>query len=169
VLNINAEIKALKHQNKLVAANDDSRLSDAKVHTVTNVLTWLNSGLSDRCDDITLYKWCPLFVDQVCLRQIRKCKPAKLSLLLQEARPLPSLGTSQLLGLTIALLVTEDTIQCLPAFLQAMEESRRVQLLLQLPKHLQIIFPLSDVNEWIAKNWRHLNIQILKLAEKLCS
>jgi hypothetical protein len=50
-----------------------------------------------------------------------------------------------------------------------MEESRRVQLLLQLPKHLQIIFPLSDVNEWIVKNWRHLTIPILKLAEKLCS
>ena len=133
------------------------------------MLTWLNSGLSDRCDYVTLYKWCAVFADEVCLRQIRKCKPAKLTLLLKEATPLSSLGTSQLLGLTIALLVTEDTLQCLPAFLQAMEESRRVQLLLQLPKHLQIIFPLSDVNEWIAKNWRHLNIQILKLAEKLCS
>jgi hypothetical protein len=56
VLNINAEIKALKNQSKLDAATDDSRLKDVNVHTVTNVLTWLNSGLSDRCDDITLYK-----------------------------------------------------------------------------------------------------------------
>ena len=153
MLNINAEIKALKHQNKLVAANDDSRLSDAKVHTVTNVLTWLNSGLSDRCDDITLYKWCPLFVDQVCLRQIRKCKPAKLSLLLQEARPLPSLETSQLLGLTVALLLNEDTVKYFPAFLQAMEESCRLQVLMELPCHLQTFLPISDVSEWIAKNW----------------
>ena len=71
--------------------------------------TWLNSGLSDRCDDVTLYKWCAVFVDEVCLRQIRKCKPAKLTLLLQEATPLQSLGTSQLLGLKVALLLTEDT------------------------------------------------------------
>jgi hypothetical protein len=70
VLNINAEIKALKNQSKLDAATDDSRLKDVNVHTVTNVLTWLNSGLSDRCDDITLYKWCAIFVDEVCLRQI---------------------------------------------------------------------------------------------------
>ena len=54
MLKINAEIKALKHQSKLAAATDDSRISDTNVYTVTNVLTWLNSGLSDRCDDITL-------------------------------------------------------------------------------------------------------------------
>ena len=166
---INAEIKASKQQSKLVAATHDSRLSDINVNSVTNVLTWLNSGLSDRCDYITLYKWCGVFLDEVCLRQIRKCKPAKLALLLKEATPLPSLGISQLLGLTIALLVTEDTVKCLPAFLHAIEEPRRVQLPSQLPKHLKILFPLSDVNEWIAKNWRHLTIPILKLAEKLCS
>ena len=119
---INAEIKASKQQSKLVAATHDSRLSDINVNSVTNVLTWLNSGLSDRCDYITLYKWCGVFVDEVCLRQIRKCKPAKLTLLLKEATPLPSLGISQLLGLTIALLVTEDTVKCLPAFLHAIEE-----------------------------------------------
>ncbi len=95
------------------------------------MLTWLNSGLSDRCDYVTLYKWCAVFVDEVCLHQIRKSKPAKLTLLLKEATPLPSLGISQLLGLTIALLVTEDTVKCLPAFLHAIEESRRVQLLSQ--------------------------------------
>ena len=133
------------------------------------MLTWLNSGLSDRCDDVTLYKWCAVFVDEVCLRQIRKCKPAKLTLLLQEARPLQSLGTSQLLGLTVALLLTEDTVKCLPAFLQTMEESRRLQVLLELPRHLQAFLPLSFVSEWIAKNWQHLTAPIFKLAEKLCS
>jgi hypothetical protein len=29
--------------------------------------------------------------------------------------------------------------------------------------------PLFDVSEWIAKNWQHLTVPILKLAEKLCS
>ncbi len=53
---INAEIKALKNQSKLDAATYDSTLKDLNVHTVTNALIWLNSGLSDRCDDITLYK-----------------------------------------------------------------------------------------------------------------
>ena len=82
MLNINAEIKALKHQSKLAAAIDDSQISDTNVHTVTNVLTWLNSGLSERCDYITLRKWCGIFLDESFLRQIRKSKPAKLTLLL---------------------------------------------------------------------------------------
>jgi hypothetical protein len=59
--------------------------------------------------------------------------------------------------------------ECLPAFLQTTEESLRVKVLLQLPKHLQALFPLFDVSEWIAKNWRYLTVPILKLAEKLCS
>ena len=63
VLNINAEIKALKQQSKLVPASNDSRLSHDNITTVTNVLTWLNSGLSDRCDYVTLYKCCAVFVD----------------------------------------------------------------------------------------------------------
>jgi hypothetical protein len=108
-------------------------------------------------------------VDSACLRQIRKCKPAKLTLLLKEITPLPSLEINQLLGLTVALLVTEDTVKSLTAFLQATEESLRVEVHLQLPKHLQALFPLFDVSEWIAKNWRYLTVPILKLAEKLCS
>ncbi len=100
---------------------------------------------------------------------IRKYKPAKLTQLLKEATPLPSLGTSQLLGLTVALLVTEDTVKCLPAFFQATEKSLRVKVLLQLPKNLQALFSFYDVSEWITENWRHLTVPILKLAEKLCS
>ena len=50
----------------------------------------------------------------------------KRSLLLQEARPLPLLEKNQLLGLTVALLLNEDTVKCLTAFLQAMEESRKL-------------------------------------------
>jgi hypothetical protein len=36
-------------------------------------------------------------------------------------------------------------------------------------KFLKALFQLSDVSDWIAKNWWHLIIKILKLAEKLCS
>ena len=72
-------------------------------------------------------------------------------------------------GLTVALLVTEDTVKFLPEFLQATIESLRVKVLLELPKILQTILPLSDVSEWIAKNWRHLILPIFKLAEKLFS
>ncbi len=98
-------------------------------------------------------------MDEICLRQIRKCKPAKLTQLLKEATPLPTLGTSQLLGLTVALLVAEDMVKCLPSFLQATEESLRVKVLLQLTKHLQALFPLADFSDWIAKNWQHLKFQ----------
>ena len=74
-----------------------------------------------------------------------------------------------MLGLTVAFLLTEDTVKFLPDFLQAIEESRRLQVLLELPRHLQSFLPLSSVSEWIAKNWQHLTAPILKLAEKLCS
>jgi hypothetical protein len=46
--------------------------------------------------------------------------------LLQKATPLPSLGISQLLGMIVALLVTEDTVYLLPVFVQEIEESLRV-------------------------------------------
>ncbi len=90
------------------------------------MLTWLNSGLFDPCHDTTLYKWCAIFVDEACLRQFRKYKPAKLTLLLQEATPLPSLRNNQMLGLKVAILKTQDTLKCFPAFLPAIEESSRL-------------------------------------------
>ncbi len=68
-------------------------------------------------------------MDEVCLRQIRKCKHAKLTQSLKKATALPSLETNQLLRLTVALFVTEDTVKYLPAFLQAREESLRVKVL----------------------------------------
>ena len=40
---------------------------------------------------------------------------------------------------------------------------------MELPRHLQTFLPISDVSEWIAKNWQHLTVPIWKLAEKLCS
>ena len=74
-----------------------------------------------------------------------------------------------MLGLTVALLLNEDTLKFLPAFLQAMKESCRVKVLMEFARHLQTFLPISDVSEWIAKNWQHVTVPILKLAEKLCS
>jgi hypothetical protein len=59
--------------------------------------------------------------------------------------------------------------QTSPSFFAGNVWDARSQSSLKTSKLLKSLFQLFDVSEWIAKNWWHLFIQILKLAEKLCS
>ena len=56
---------------------------------------------------------------------IRANKPEKLWNLLQDIKPVQSLNTQELLGLTVALIAMETTVNKLETFMIEMGESRR--------------------------------------------
>ena len=71
-------------------------------------------------------------------------------------------------GLTVALLVTEDAVKCHQLFTGNGRDAKS-QSSSTTSKFLKALFQLFDVSEWIVKNWWHLIIQFLELAEGLYS